>query len=169
MSSEPVFFWNGPLSNWYQSNFTDENGIKYCNNEQYMMKAKADLFQDKENGDHIMKNTNPKQIKWYGRQVKGFDFKIWEKHAKIIVTHGCYLKFSQNPRLKSYILSTGNRILVEASPYDKLWGIGLREDVAKKTPMEKWPGENWLGECLMKARNLIKLDEEKLKKAKLNP
>lgn len=156
MSEEPVFFWNGPLSNWYPSEFKDEEGTVYCNNEQYMMRQKAILFKDEVNEEHIMRNTNPRHIKWYGRQVKNFDFSIWEKYARDIVSHGCYLKFSQNPKLKKYILSTKDRLLVEASPYDKLWGIGLSEAHARKTLRDKWLGKNWLGECLMRARKTIK-------------
>ena len=156
----PVYFWNGPFSNWYNTKFKDENEIEYCNNEQYMMRHKALLFQDIDSEIKIMNETNPKIIKQYGRHVKNFNRDIWNVHAKNIVTDGCYLKFSQNPDLKTILLSTGYRPIIEASPYDNIWGIGVNEQTARITPIDKWPGENWLGECLMISREKLRLKLE---------
>ena len=155
MSKEPLFFWNGPFSNWYPSKFKDEDGTLYFNNEQYMMRQKAILFNDKENEYNIMNTTLPKEIKMYGRKVKNFDKEKWNQYARDIVTHGCYLKFSQNPKLKAILLSTNKKKIVEASQYDNIWGIGLNEKQARRLPEDKWPGKNWLGECLMRTREIL--------------
>ena len=98
-------------------------------------------------------------MKQMGRKVKNFKEEIWMENARNIVAQGCYYKFNQNPELKQFLESTKDKILVEASPYDKLWGIGLNESDAIRTPMESWPGKNWLGECLMKVRHQISITE----------
>ena len=143
------------LSNWHLCNFVDENGQLFCNTEQFMMYHKALLFGDNDMATKILAEPDPKKIKRMGRQVKNFDPEIWNSKARDIVYSGCLLKFSQNPELKQFILSTGNRLLVEASSYDKIWGIGLSEEQAKSVPQEQWPGTNWLGECLMKVRETL--------------
>ena len=158
----PVYFWNGPFSNWHNSTFEESDGTVYYNNEQYMMRYKALLFQDSNSESKIMNETCPKIIKQYGRQVKNFNSEIWNVHAKNIVTDGCYLKFSQNPNLKEFILSTGYRPIIEASPYDNIWGIGLNEQTARITPIDNWPGTNWLGECLMRTREKLRLENLRL-------
>lgn len=138
------------LSNWYPTEFY-ENDIKFSNSEQYMMYKKAILFNDKEIADEILEDANPKVIKSKGRLVKGFNQEIWEKNSKEIVYKGCLLKFSQNSEIKSFLLNTKDKILVEASPYDKIWGIGISKKDAENG--KDWKGSNWLGECLMKVRN----------------
>ena len=162
-----IFFWghnetrNGEkayFSNWYPVSFIDNSGIVYQNTEQYMMYKKAILFGDKIMADRILECSDPRRVKQMGRQVKNFKEDIWMKNAKDIVFQGCYYKFSQNPELKQFLTSTKDKILVEASPYDKIWGIGLNARDAIRTPMESWPGTNWLGECLMKVRLQISLD-----------
>ena len=103
---------------------------------------------------------NPRKYKSLGRKVQGFDEAIWATHAREIVQKGCLLKFSQNDDLKEYLLSTGNRLLAEASPYDKIWGIGLAKLDAARVPQERWTGKNWLGECLMAVRKTLQEQEE---------
>jgi ribA/ribD-fused uncharacterized protein len=145
------------LSNWYPSTFTDsETNNTYQNNEQYMMANKAILFDDQVNLDKILNSDDPKTCKALGRKVKNFDPQIWQDNCCDIVAKGCYLKFSQNEELKAFLLSTGDKLLVEASPYDKIWGIGLKASDAKKMKKEDWPGKNYLGQCLMNARQKIK-------------
>jgi ribA/ribD-fused uncharacterized protein len=146
------------FSNWYPVSFTDDQDIVYQNTEQYMMYKKAILFGDKMMADKILECSDPRKIKQMGRRVKNFKEDIWRQNAQDIVTQGCYYKFSQNPELKQFLLSTKDKIIVEASPYDKIWGIGLNTRDAMKIPMENWPGSNWLGECLMKVRHQISLD-----------
>ena len=90
-----------------------------------------------------------------GRKVKDFNIDIWEENARKIVTQGCFLKFTQNPKLLEILLDTKDDILVEASPYDKIWGIGLKEKDAINVDPSEWPGKNWLGECLMNVRTNV--------------
>lgn len=145
-----------PFSNWYYSPFTNKEGFIFQTNEHYMMWRKAMLFNDQLNATKIINSENPKIAKSIGRQVKNFDDDIWKENAKSIVLEGLILKFSQNKKLAELLISTKNKFLVEASPYDKIWGIGLNESNAKKIPIEQWPGLNWLGECLMDARHKLK-------------
>lgn len=141
------------LSNWYPACFKDHEGIVYHNTEQYMMAEKAKLFKDDIMREIILKNPDPKHAKELGRRVKNFDQEVWDLNAKKIVTLGCYYKFSQNDDLKLYLLSTKNRYLVEASKWDKIWGIGISLLEAKRG--DKWRGTNWLGECLMEVRKIL--------------
>ena len=127
-----VFFWGHTpaksgeitqscLSQWWKCDFT-EGGINFCCAEQYMMYRKALLFEDHEHADDILKTKDPKTIKALGRLVSNFDDKVWNEHKSEIVLQGNICKFSQNPELKAYLIGTGDRILVEASPYDRVWG-----------------------------------------------
>jgi ribA/ribD-fused uncharacterized protein len=159
-----IFFWKHThhteglkacLSNWYPSKFKCKNDIEYCNMEQWMMCKKAILFNDSEYVSKIMKETNPKIIKKYGRLIRDFDEKIWLENREQIVFDGCFLKFSQNPSLNHFLLSTNNNKLVEASPYDKIWGIGLNETDAKLIDCKRWPGQNLLGKCIMRVRQAL--------------
>ena len=145
------------FSQWWKSDFS-ENGEKYCCMEQYMMKKKSELFGDDEIVKEIMKSTDPKQIKALGRKVKNFDEKKWNEVKYSIVFNGNLLKFSQNIELKDFLLSTGNDIIVEASPYDKIWGIGMSSDDELVKNPTKWKGENLLGFALMEVRERIKDD-----------
>jgi ribA/ribD-fused uncharacterized protein len=144
----------GEFSNWFPCRFSDGQ-IIFSNTEQYMMYHKALLFKDKTMADMILKTSSPKLCKQYGRRVENFNNDVWLENCERIVTNGCYLKFSQNEELKQLLLSTGNKMLVEDSPYDKIWGIGMQHTEACKTPMEHWKGENKLGKCLMEVRNSI--------------
>ena len=142
------------LSNWHPCEFLDEKGNQFYNSEQYMMYQKALLFNDFEKAAEILETTSPKIAKTKGRQVKNFVQEIWDKNAKAIVFNGCLLKFSQNEDIKDYLLSTNNKILAEASQFDKVWGIGI--SIKKAEEGYEWKGTNWLGECLMKVRDAIK-------------
>ena len=152
MNKEFEFFWNGPFSQWYGSKFV-KYGLEFNCCEQYMMFKKAELFNDSEMMSKIMKSNNPKDQKAFGRLVKNFDEKIWNEHAENIVYDGNYAKFSQNPKLLKSLLDTNDKLLVEASPYDKIWGIGLNESDARKTLPENWKGLNLLGKILTKVRD----------------
>jgi len=100
----------------------------YCCMEQYMMAEKAKLFEDKEILAKIMESKYPKQIKELGRKVKNFNEEIWKKRRYSIILNANYAKFLQNENLKQFLLQTKNRVLVEASPYDKIWSIGMSAD-----------------------------------------
>ena len=163
--SDFVFFWghtpaeNGEitqtcLSQWWKCTF-EEDGVIFCCAEQYMMYQKALLFKDQDHADKILKAKDPKTIKALGRMVRNFDAGVWDTHKQEIVLQGNILKFSQNPELKQYLISTGNKILVEASPYDSIWGIGMRAGSAGICDPKNWKGQNLLGFLLMEARERI--------------
>ncbi|WP_160687607.1 NADAR family protein [Clostridium sp. C2-6-12] len=143
------------FSQWWKSSF-NVGHVKYLFMEQYMMAEKARLFGDKEIEEKIMSCNNPNEIKGLGRKVKNFDEEIWNDVKYSIVINGNYNKFIQNEKLKNFLLSTEDKILVEASPYDNVWGIQMaEEDVDIKNP-KLWRGENLLGFALMEVRNEIK-------------
>jgi ribA/ribD-fused uncharacterized protein len=120
-----------------------------------MMAQKAKLFNDQQIFDMIIKKESPKDVKELGRQIKNFDAALWDKNKYQIVVQGNCLKFSQNESLKQFLIQTKDKVLVEASPVDIIWGIGLTEDSPNaKNPIE-WRGENLLGFVLMEVRNKI--------------
>ena len=144
------------LSQWWPCKFKS-NGIEYNCTEQYMMSEKAKLFKDEEAYQLIIKETSQKKIKEYGRKIKNFNDEEWNKNKINIVVQGNILKFSQNEDLKQFLIDTGDKILVEASPTDKIWGIGLDQyNPDSRNPL-KWKGQNLLGFSLMKVRDIIKL------------
>ena len=147
-----TFFWSGIYSQWYKAQFTIQ-GTTYNCAEQYMMHQKAILFGDYEAAHLIMQTRNPREQKAIGRTVKGFIASVWESRAKFIVKRGNHAKFTQNPKLLEALLATAPTILVEASPRDPIWGIGIDEEKARRTPAELWPGKNWLGEVLTELRD----------------
>ena len=143
------------LSQWYPCKFK-ENDFEYNTAEQYMMIQKAKLFEDNETLNEIIKAKTPKEYKYLGRQIKNFNGKTWNEKKFDIVVNGNMLKFSQNEELKNFLLSTNDTILAEASPYDKIWGIGIGEDDKDSYNIEKWKGENLLGKALMKVRDELR-------------
>lgn len=161
-----VFFWSnkpdpsGKListccSQWWPCTFVVD-GVTYNCAEQYMMAEKARLFGCDDIVELILKETNPKKHKDYGRMVRNYDDAIWEQHRYNVVLKGNIAKFSQNEDLKQFLLNTGDKILVEASPYDGIWGIKKRAtDNGVKNP-NTWNGRNLLGFALMEARDYIK-------------
>lgn len=154
MNNKYEFFWSGPFSQWYHSEFV-VNGRTFNCAEQYMMFAKALIFGDVNTAERIMSTKNPQEQKKLGRQVKDFVPHIWGNISRELVYQGNMAKFLQNCNLYDILLDTGDKILVEASPYDKIWGIGLDEEAAKITPPNEWPGTNWLGEVLTQVRTDI--------------
>ena len=124
--------------------------------EQYMMAAKAELFGDKEIRDQILKCSDQKQIKALGRKVRGFEQKVWDKFKYAIVLLGNWHKFSQNRELREFLLSTGDSVLVEASPYDAIWGIRLAASSPEAQDPMKWRGQNLLGFALMEVRDELR-------------
>ncbi len=142
------------FSQWYEAGFKLE-GIYYKTAEHYMMAEKARLFNDRQTLNEILNAKHPGEAKKLGRKVQGFKQELWTKERFGIVVRGNIAKFSQNDALKNYILATEERILVEASPVDKIWGIGLVvNDFNAENPYQ-WRGLNLLGFALMEARQLI--------------
>lgn len=154
-----TFFWKGSFSQWHMSTFKEKSSlgiIEYCCAEQYMMAKKALLFNDYLTYDKIMASKNPKEIKDLGRLIFTFDQEKWDKVKFSIVYRGNVLKFNQNTDLLIKLFDTGNTILVEASPYDKVWGIGMSEDNLDTLDMNKWEGENLLGKALTSVRDYLR-------------
>lgn len=161
-----IFFWGhhsstdgcitkACFSQWWECEF-EIDGITYHTSEQYMMSQKALLFGDTEINEEIMKARHPKQFKDLGRKVNNFNEQIWNENCCDIVLKGNYAKFSQNERLKYFLLNTNDRVLVEASPYDKIWGIGMSEDNPKCENPIQWNGTNFFGFCLMEIRDMLR-------------
>lgn len=142
------------LSQWWPAAFV-VNDVRYATAEHYMMAEKAHLFGDHEIREKILQKTPPKDVKDLGRQIRGFDPQVWDAQKYNIVRQGNYLKFSQNEELKQFLLQTTNKILVEASPVDAIWGIGLAEDHPDARNPGKWRGENLLGFALMEVRDQL--------------
>lgn len=162
MNDQYVFFWDGPFSQWDSSNF-ELDGIEYNCAEQYMMAEKARLFGDDETLEQIMEADDPDTQKKLGRLVNGFDEDVWQEDEDNgyprcwnIVWRGNMAKFSQNRHLLQELLATDEKILVEASPYDLIWGVGLRAEDPRINNPENWRGTNWLGEVLTIVRSFLR-------------
>lgn len=141
------------LSNFYPCEFVfDGKGFRFS--EQCFMWQKAMLFKDFEIAEQILNETDVRKIKALGRKVKGFDNVLWDQYKENFMYNACYAKFSQNDRLKNFLLSTGNREIIEASPVDNIWGIGFSSDKAMEN-IDKW-GQNLLGKTLMKVREELR-------------
>lgn len=157
MKDDFVFFWGteSPFSNWHPSPFTFE-GIHYNCSEQYMMYAKATFFGDYETAKKVMKESSPREQKKLGREVKGFNKTRWESVAVNLMVPALVAKFQSTPELTEYILNTDDKEIVEASPSDTVWGIGLAEDDFRAWNKSTWLGMNLLGETLMRTRDVIR-------------
>lgn len=162
---EFVFFWGHSVpkdgsiaktcfSQWYPAPFTVD-GTTYATAEHWMMAGKARLFGDDEMLAEIIAAPNPQTAKVLGRQVRNFDDATWSANARRIVTEGNVAKFEQNPALMEFLLSTGSAVIVEASPRDCTWGIGLGQDNPKAQHPDTWRGRNLLGFALMDVRTIL--------------
>lgn len=148
------------LTNFYEAPFiaeTHKGAHVFKNSEQRFMYLKAEFFEDVESMDKLLTNQpSPKMYKKFGRQVRPFDENEWEDVKVSFMKKAVYDKFYQNPQLKEYLLSTGDKILVEASPYDRSWGIGMNQNDENFTNPEKWKGQNLLGFTLMTIRDELR-------------
>lgn len=168
MQDQFLFFWGHQpssdgtitkscLSQWWEAPFQVDD-ITYKTAEHWMMAEKARLFKDEVALQNILIANTPAEVKAQGRLIKNFNLDVWDKHKLAIVWNGNFHKFTSNPELKSFLLSTGDQILVEASPYDNVWGIGMAADDIDARNQDKWKGENLLGFILMSVRkNIISL------------
>jgi ribA/ribD-fused uncharacterized protein len=120
------------------------------------MAEKARLFGNDEVRQRIVAAKHPAEAKKLGREVTGFDPQVWDEQKYALVQAGNYQKFRQYPNLKEHLLNTGSRVLVEASPVDAIWGIGLATDHPDAMQPAKWPGQNLLGFALMEVRDQLR-------------
>lgn len=152
-----VLFWGKSeiYSNFYYKPFV-VNGIVYRCVEQFMMAMKARLFGDTKAEADIMKETEPYKMQQIGRTVQGYTDEAWFAARDEIVFQACLAKFQQNVHLGETLLATDEREMVEASPKDRIWGIGLGENDARALDKSKWLGENRLGRVLMHVRAYLR-------------
>jgi len=164
--SKFLFFWghqtneDGSISKtcfsqWWLSSFEVDKVI-YKTAEHWMMAKKAELFKDDTVLEKILQAKSPAEAKKLGRQVKNYHENLWLAARFEIVKEGNNHKFSQNPELKTFLLNTKNRVLVEASPVDAIWGIGMAGDHKDVMNPEKWRGLNLLGFALMEVRDELR-------------
>ena len=151
------------FSQFHPSEFTID-GVKYSCCEQYMMHQKAILFKDNEMAQQILNETEPRKMKACGRRVKNYEEETWLGKCRDIEYRGNLAKFSQNKHLRISLLKTGDKLIAEASPSDKRWGIGLGKKDARAHNPNEWKGTNWLGEALMKVRDELKKGETRVEK-----
>ena len=152
-TDDMVLFWATAdiYSNWHPAKF-QICGMVFHNSEQYMMVQKALLMGDTATAELMMNEKDPRKLKAMGRAVKKYDESLWVAHRLEIMVDGCYAKFRQNAPLMEQLLATGEKTIVEASPYDKIWGIGLSENDPRVENKSSWCGLNLLGEALMIVR-----------------
>lgn len=156
-----TYFWNDKtFSQWVHAQFF-VNGVLYNCAEAFMMVSKALYFNDHNSALKIIQSIHPKDQKALERKVKGFDPSSWEIVAKDIVYRGNYAKFTQNQHLLQKLLDTKGTTLVEASPVDSIWGIGLSEDNPLALDRATWKCSNWLGEVLTELRGNLENNVEK--------
>lgn len=146
----------GPFvfSQWFPAPF-EVGGVRYLTAEHWMMAEKARIFGDDAARDRIVACAHPAEAKALGRAVRGFDDATWASQRFEIVVSGSVAKFSQHPALRAYLLATGDKVLVEASPRDTVWGVGLGKDNPAVHDPRTWRGANLLGFALMRARQIL--------------
>ena len=161
-----LFFWghqkskSGDLtaacfSQWWGSPFfVDE--VRYATTEHWMMAQKALLFNNLDIYQQVLAAKSPAEAKALGRQVQQFDNDVWNRHRMAIVVRGNLAKFQQHKDLQDFLLNTQERVLVEASPVDRIWGIGLAADDERAENPRQWQGLNLLGFALMEVRDLLR-------------
>jgi ribA/ribD-fused uncharacterized protein len=146
----------GCLSQWWPVAFTVD-GLVYPSAEHFMMAAKALLFGDAETATRIREAQHPGAAKALGRQVRGFQEQRWAEQRFEVVVTGNLAKFSQHLDLREFLLGTGDHVLIEASPQDRIWGIGLAADDEQATSPDRWLGLNLLGFGLMEVRHRLRI------------
>jgi ribA/ribD-fused uncharacterized protein len=154
MAEAFTFFWKHRLSQWHAARFV-VGGITFHCAEQYMMYAKAMLFGDRDAADRILGTESPLEQQAIGRTVRGFDESIWTLFREGIVFAGNYARFDQNADQRELLFATRGTTLVEASPHDRVWGIGLVADDPRANDRAQWQGLNLLGEALTRVREVL--------------
>ncbi len=161
-----IYFYREHPSNWFRSKFTldmssvipsDKHGlVTYSCGEMAMMCGKASLFGDHKTWGHIMEAPHPREMKNLGREVKGYNEARWVASRYDIVLAVVLAKYRQNDGARALLLDSGDDTFVEASPTDKIWGIGLAEDAPGIEDPRNWQGLNLLGKAVTEARNILR-------------
>ena len=149
-----IFFWHGSFNNWHPAKIIYEN-IHFSNSEQMFMWFKAITFDDYDTAQKIIDTPDPKSVKALGRKVIGYNEFIWNENRYSAMFKSCLHKFEQNLQIKKELLATKDKILAEASPYDKIWGIGMKETDVNIENESMWKGENLIGKVLMDVRKKL--------------
>jgi len=144
----------GCLSQWWPAPFTVD-GLAYPSAEHFMMTAKALLFGDTETAERIRTARHPGAAKALGREVRGFDEQRWAERRFDFVVTGNLAKFGQHQDLRAFLLGTGDQVIVESSPLDRIWGTGLAASDDDAASPAHWPGLNLLGFALMETRDRL--------------
>ncbi len=154
MAEAFTFFWKHRLSQWHRAAFT-VGGVTFQYAEQHMMYAKAVLFGDRETAARILAADTPREHQALGRQVRGFDEGVWALFREGVVFAGNFARFSQNADQRELLFATRGTTLAEASPHDRVWGIGLAADDPRAQDRSQWLGLNLLGEALTRVREAL--------------
>jgi ribA/ribD-fused uncharacterized protein len=142
------------LSQWFPRGF-EVGDVRYATAEHYMMAEKARLFGDEAALASILAAATPAHAKAFGREVRGFDEAVWAQARFDIVVRGSVATFQQNADLGAFLGATNDRVLVEASPRDRIWGIGMGAANPSARDPSRWRGLNLLGFALMEARDRL--------------
>ena len=149
---------NGWFSNWYPAVFTVD-GVTYLNAEQYLMHQKALCCGDTATAAKVLENPDPKTVKLLGRAITLYDDEAWRSVRQEVIYRGLLAKFGQNSGLKHQLLATGDAVIAECSPNDRIWGIGLALDDPRHQDVAQWQGESILGRALMRVRDTLRSEE----------
>ncbi len=163
-----TFFWKHRLSQWHPAPFV-VGGISFNCAEQFMMYNKALLFADLDAASRILASESPRDQQAIGRSVRGYDESIWSLFREGIVLAGNFARFNQNADQRELLFSTRGTTLVEASPYDRIWGIGLRADDPRAKDRARWQGLNLLGETLTRVREALLWEHREGRRSEYNP
>lgn len=143
------------FSQWFMAGF-DVDGVHYRTAEHFMMAGKARLFDDAAALQRILDAASPVDVKAIGREIVGYDDSVWRAQRWSVVVNANLAKFSQDDQLKQFLLGTGDQILVEASPVDAIWGIGMAASDPDVANPAAWKGLNLLGFALMEVRDILR-------------
>jgi ribA/ribD-fused uncharacterized protein len=139
------------LSQWFPRAFVLD-GVRYDTAEHFMMAEKARLFEDDAALAAILEAKSPADAKALGRAVRNFDPGAWSSARFDAVVRGNVAKFGQHADLAAFLRGTGDTVIVEASPRDRIWGIGMGASNPDARVPARWRGQNLLGFALMEAR-----------------
>ena len=146
---------SSPLSNFASCLFKGSDGTKYTSSEQYYQRTKAIFHGDPITASLIMKTDDPAECKRLGEKIQIKNPETWKERSLDVMFDGCFAKFNQSIKLKTFLLSTKDDVLIEANPRDTFWGVGLSFNHKDILTPSAWKGENNLGKVLRKVRERL--------------